>query len=122
MAEITHNLESLKKAQIDFSLKAARRAGNEMYKSSFSFSDPEMEAKTRKFDLFLSKMNGSVITGGRREAYSEFYCHCEYQARDAENCKTEAEALLLMAQMLREDANRIEEFAKSMQNESTNQG
>lgn len=90
--------------------------------SNIIFSDPALEARRRKFDLFLSKLNGSVVTGGRREAHSQWYHHCEYQARDAENCKTEAEALLLMAQMLREDAKNIEEFAKSMQDESTNQG
>ena len=36
--------------------------------------------------------------------------------------KTKKSALLKMANMLKEDANRIEEFVKSIQNESTNQG
>ena len=75
-----------------------------------------------KYSALFIKLSGRMIVRyAWNSTTSNLPWQCQYEARDSGGI-SEEESLLDMVRMLREDANRIEEFAKSMQNESTNQG
>lgn len=113
MAEITHNLESLKKAQLDWSLEAKRRAEI----GCFEIQTGVQCGMSPRSDDVLARAEGTLHIKKWGVGHIEF----EYNSDGRERVVggTVQDTAKLLVARLRRDADLIEKY---FTNESTNQG